>query len=70
MKTYIALFRVINVGGNNVLPMMDRWLGKFIEKMHKLRVMKRTLLVVVSAAATAWESTATRASPRTPSTPN
>ncbi len=23
MKTYIALFRGINVGGNNVLPMKD-----------------------------------------------
>jgi len=23
MKTYIALFRGINVGGNNILPMKD-----------------------------------------------
>jgi arylsulfatase A-like enzyme len=30
------------------VTMMDRWLGKFIEKAHELGVMQRTLLVVVS----------------------
>jgi arylsulfatase A-like enzyme len=30
------------------VTMMDRWLGKFIERAHELGVMERTLLVVVS----------------------
>jgi arylsulfatase A-like enzyme len=30
------------------VTMMDRWLGKFIERAHELGVMKRTLLLVVS----------------------
>ena len=30
------------------ITMMDRWLGKFIDRAHELEVMKRTLLVVVS----------------------
>jgi arylsulfatase A-like enzyme len=30
------------------VTMMDRWLGRFIERAHKLGVMDRTLLVVVS----------------------
>jgi arylsulfatase A-like enzyme len=30
------------------VTMMDRWLGKFIEKAHELGLMERTLLVVVS----------------------
>jgi arylsulfatase A-like enzyme len=30
------------------VTMMDRWLGKFIERAHELGVMERTLLLVVS----------------------
>src|SRR5829696_4194597 len=30
------------------ITMMDRWLGKFMERMHELGVMERTLLVVLS----------------------
>src|SRR3712207_9015144 len=30
------------------ITMMDRWFGKFMEKMHELGVKERTLLVVLS----------------------
>jgi arylsulfatase A-like enzyme len=50
------------------VTMMDRWLGRFIERAHELGVMNDTLLVVVSDHGHLLGSTATRGSFPTPST--